>query len=128
MKLILLFAALLMAAGVQAQEIESIDFHLYTDSLKKGRYNYINLDGKLSNGRYLPLSQKEVLFKSNTGKWDGNSLIVDSAYDKDSVVVTATLREKPSLSKQIIIYIKKTADEGKLYTEQELFDNRKRKN
>ena len=128
MKLILLFAALLMAAGVQAQEIESIDFHLYTDSLKKGRYNYINLDGKLSNGRYLPLSQKEVLFKSNTGKWDGNSLIVDSAYDKDSVVVTATLREKPSLSKQIIIYMKKSADEGKLYTEQELFDNRKRKN
>ena len=127
MKIILSLTAILFTLGLQAQEIESIDFHLYTDSLKKGRYNYINIDAKLSNGRYMPLTQKEVIFKSNTGKWDGNSLIVDSSYSKDSVVISATIKDNPSLTKSVTIYIKKSNDEGKLATESEIFDNRKRK-
>jgi hypothetical protein len=34
----------------KAQKVDSIFFHPYTDSLKKGTYNYINVDGKLSDG------------------------------------------------------------------------------
>lgn len=127
LKLILFLFALPAATAIHSQKIDSIYFHLYTDSLKKGTYNYINVDGKLSNGRYLPLNDKQVKFESNTGHWDGNNLIIDSSYKADSVVIRATLIERPNLFKAITIYIKKSTDEGKVYTEQELYENYKKK-
>ncbi len=33
-----------------AQKIEYVNFNLYTDSLKKGLHNYINVDGYIGNG------------------------------------------------------------------------------
>lgn len=113
-----------------AQKPDSIYFHLYTDSLKKGVHNYINVDGKLPNGRYLPLSSKEIEFSSNAGKWEGNNLIVDSSYNKDSVAVTAVLKKKPEVKKSIIIYMKKNLSNEQLKTEQELMNewqNKKKK-
>jgi len=127
LKSILFLFAFLAATSAHSQKIDSIYFHLYTDSLKKGRYNYINVDGKLSNGRYLPLNDKQVKFESNGGHWDGNNLIIDSSYNADSVVIKATLIERPALSKIITIYIRKSTDEGKVYTEQELYENYKKK-
>ena len=62
-------------ASSKAQKIDSIYFHPYTDSLKKGTYNYINVDGKLSDGRWLPMTPKEVDFTSSAGKFSGNSLL-----------------------------------------------------
>ena len=56
-----------------AQKVDSIFFHLYTDSLKKGTYNYINVDGKLDNGRWLPLTAKEIDFTATAGNFEGNS-------------------------------------------------------
>lgn len=104
----------------EAQKVDSIFFHLYTDSLKKGVYNYINVDGKLSDGRWLPLSSKQIQFSSNTGTWNGNSLIIDSSYNKDSVVVTAILRDHPEMKKTIVIYMKKNLKNEPLKTEDEI--------
>ena len=118
---------LFITTAGRSQRIDSIFFHLYTDSLKKGTYNYINVDGKLSNGHYLPLTDKQVKFESNTGHWEGNNLIIDSSYKKDSVLIKATLREQPKLAKTIVVYIKKSAYEGKVYTEKELYENEKSK-
>ena len=55
------------AAG--AQKVDSIYFHLYTDSLKKGQHNYINVDGKLSNGSWMPVnwSMDTLRVNGNTG-------------------------------------------------------------
>jgi len=108
------------AFSSNAQKVDSIFFHLYTDSLKKGVYNYINVDGKLSDGRWLPLSSKQIQFSSNTGTWDGNSLIIDSSYNKDSILVTATLRDKPEMKKTIVIYMKKNLKNEPLKTEDEI--------
>jgi hypothetical protein len=72
-----LLVMLLLISGsmaAHAQQVDSIYFHLYTDSLKKGVHNYINVDGKLSNGHWLPLTNKEIEFSSSTGKFEGNSL------------------------------------------------------
>ena len=104
----------------EAQQIESIEFHLYTDSLKKGVYNYINVDGKLSDGSWRPLSSKQIQFSSNTGNWDGNSLIIDSSYNKDSVVVTASLKGNAAMQKTVTIYMKKDLSNPLLKTEDEL--------
>jgi len=111
-----------IAAHTKAQQIQSIEFHLYTDSLKKGVHNYINVDGKMSDGSWRPLGSKQIQFTSNTGTWDGNSLIIDSSYNKDSVVVTAALKENSAMQKTITIYMKKNLTNPRLKTEEELMN------
>lgn len=106
----------------QAQKVESIWFNLYTDSLKKGVYNYINVDGKRTDGTYQPLMTDEITFTSSGGRWDGNSLIIDSAFKRDSVVITASLKEHPEIKKNVTIFIKKRDTEGPLKTEKELLE------
>ena len=133
-----LVSLVLLIIGVatygKAQQVESIEFHLYTDSLKKGVYNYINVDGKMSDGTWRPLNSKLILFSCNTGNWDGNSLIIDSSYNKDSVVVTAALKANTAMQKSITIYMKKNLTNPQLKTEEELMkewnsenSNRKKK-
>jgi hypothetical protein len=118
----LMLLVICFAVYGKAQQVESIEFHLYTDSLKKGVYNYINVDGKLSDGSWRPLNSKLIQFSSNAGTWDGNSLIIDSAYNKDSVVVTAVLKGNAALQKTITIYMKKNLVGERLKTEEELMN------
>jgi hypothetical protein len=112
---------------VKAQKVESISFNLYTDSLKKGVYNYINVDGKLADGTYQPMMSNEVTFTSSTGRWDGNSLIIDTNSRQDSVVITATLKEHAEIKKKVTVYLKKIVTEPPLKTEKELLEEWKRK-
>ena len=93
--------------SASAQKLDSLFFNLYTDSLKKGTYNYINVDGKFSDGRYLPLTAKELVFSSNAGKFDGNSLYLDSSVRIEKVVVKVSLKSDTSVSRERTIYIKK---------------------
>jgi len=121
------FICLLMTfpTFVLAQKIDSIYVHLYTDSLKKGTYNYINIDGKLANGRYLPLDSTQIIFSSSGGKFFGNSLWVDPQFSKEKINIKATLRTNPSIYKQFDIYIKKNPDPVKLKTVEELLNESK---
>ncbi len=116
----------------QAQQVDSIFFHLYTDSLKKGVHNYINVDGKLSNGHWLPLTNKEIDFTSTAGKFVGNSLVLDSAFKGEKVTVKAVLKNNSTIWKEIDIYIKKVADNERLRTVDEILNTpasgRKRRN
>jgi hypothetical protein len=116
----------------KAQKIDSIYFNLYTDSLKKGavHYNYINVDGKLSNGNYIPLDTTHIMFTTTAGKFTGNVLTLDANLKDEYVIVTATLKQDPSISRQVKIYIKKVLTEEKLKTTDELLEewNKKKKN
>lgn len=125
LKLILLFIFFSSSALVKAQKIDSIYVHLYTDSLKKGTYNYINIDGKLNTGRYLPLDTSDIIFSSDYGKFYGNSLWLDPDFSKEKVRIKAILRSNPSLFKQFDIYIKKIPDPVHLKTEEEIFKESK---
>ena len=127
MKKLLMIFIVLSAFAARAQKVDSIYFNLYTDSLKKGVHNYINVDGKLTNGTYQPLMSNEVAFTSSAGRWDGNSLIVDSAYKQDSVVITASLKEHPEVKKNVTIYLKKIVTEPPLKTEKELLEEWRKK-
>jgi hypothetical protein len=64
----------------------------------------------------------EVVFTSSAGRWEGNSIIIDSTYQKDSVVITASLKENPSVNKNVVIYMKKSLFEGEIKTEKELLE------
>ena len=110
MKKVLPLIFVLCCSFARAQKIDSIYVNLYTDSLKKGTFNYINIDGILSNGRYLPLDSTHLIFSASAGKFNGNSLWIDRNFAEDKVSVKAVLRQNPSIFKEFIIYIKKKPD------------------
>ena len=93
-----------------SQKIDSIFFHLYTDSLKRGQHNYINVDGKLSNGHWLPLTSKEIQFSASAGSFEGNDLLVPQDFKVDSIQVKAVLKSDSAIWKEISIWIKKLPD------------------
>ena len=127
MKKILITISILMAANfVNAQILDSIFFNLYTDSLKRGTHNYINVEGRFSDGTYLPLSDKELKFSSTGGKFNGNSLFIDSAFAGEKVTVKAVVIRNPRLTKEIDIYIKKSPDNEILPTIDEVLYGRKK--
>lgn len=120
MKRIIPIIVLLCCFGVsKAQKVDSIFFSLYTDSLKKGTHNYISVDGKCNNGRYLPLDDKTVEFSCTEAKFEGNNLVIPSDFKYEKVTVTAKLKSNPSVTRQVTIYIKQKPD-GPLKTAEEL--------
>lgn len=132
MRKILFFILLITASqAATAQKLEHIQFNLYTDSLKKGFYNYISIDGKYSDGSWLPLDSSQIKFMANTGHFKGNDIFIDSSYKGDSIVVKAMLRSDPSVWKEVTIYIRKRGFDEPLKTNEEILQdmrNRSRKN
>jgi hypothetical protein len=112
----------MLANAVSAQKVDSIYFHLYTDSLKKGFYNYINVDGKLSDGTWSPLDSTQILFISDAGFFKGNDLFIDSSYKGETVRVKAVLKNNPSIHKETVIYIRKRGFTEPLKTNEEIMD------
>ncbi|MHA4847012.1 hypothetical protein ACX0G7_22795 [Flavitalea antarctica] len=110
-----------------AQKLDSLYFNLYTDSLKKGTFNYINVDGRYSDGRYLPLTTKELIFTCDAGKFEGNSLFLDSSVKLEKVVVKVSLKTDPSVTRERIIYIKKFEDSSGVKTMEEVMQPKRRK-
>lgn len=127
-KLLTLFALVILAQWASAQKVENIAFNLYTDSLKKGFYNYISVDGQLSDGSWLPLDSSQVRFTANTGHFSGNDIFIDSSYKADSIIVKAVLRSNPAIWKQVTIYIRKRGFDEPLKTNDELFEEMRQNN
>ena len=110
LKRILPVLLILCSSFAKAQKIDSIYVDLYTDSLKKGTFNYINIDGRLSNGKYLPLDSTHLIFWASAGKFNGNSLWIDRDFTEEKVNIKVTLRSNPSLHREFAIFIKKKPD------------------
>ncbi|HEX6334294.1 MAG TPA: hypothetical protein VFZ78_08700 [Flavisolibacter sp.] len=126
-KLLFLGVAVIFMQALRAQKVDSIFFHLYTDSLKKGFYNYINVDGKMSDGTWLPLDSSHIRFTATGGQFNGNDLFVDSSFTGDFITVTAVLRQNPSLRRQVTIYIKKKGFDEPLPTNEMILDDLRRR-
>ena len=125
-KIVLISICSLVTFGLKAQKVDSIFFHLYTDSLKKGTHNYINVDGKLSNGTWLPLTSKEVQFTASSCHFSGNELVVPGDFAGDKITVKAALKSKPDMSIERTIWIK-TLPDGPLPTQEEVIKEFKKK-
>ena len=121
--LLLLATACLWA---RAQKIDSIYFHLYTDSLKKGFYNYINVDGKTADGSWYPLTAEEVLFSipfNDTSLYfKSNDLFIDSSYAGETVLVRAMLKSNPNVWKEVKIYLRKRGFDEALKSNEEVLE------
>ena len=130
LKKILLVPFLFISAFATAQKFDNIFVNLYTDSLKKGTYNYINVDGLLTNGKYMPLDSTYIIFQASKGKFYGNNLWIDKDFKNDKINIKVVLKENPQISKEFTMYIKKKPDDEKLRTSDELLnemDKSKRK-
>lgn len=119
-KTLLIPVLLFICNTVFAQVVDSIYFNLYTDSLKKGTYNYINVIGKLSNGNFRPMDSTQLIFTSSYGKFYGNSLWLPFEPTVEKVNITVKTRKSPSQILHRTIYIKKKADDEKLKTVDEI--------
>jgi hypothetical protein len=125
-KVLLLIIILGSVPVVFAQKVDSIFFHLYTDSLKKGQHNYINVDGKMSNGSWQPLSGKEIDFSCSSAKFQGNELIIPPDFTPEKVTVKAVLKSNPSVWKEVTIWIKTLPDPA-LPTKEDVMKPRRNK-
>ncbi len=103
----------------KAQKIDSIFVNLYTDSLKKGTHNYINVDGLTADGKYLPLDTTHLTFSSSSGTFYGNSLWIDSSMHTGAVKIKISLKNDPTFEKSLLLYIK-LKEEEKLKTQEEI--------
>ena len=113
---------LLCSLGSKAQKLDSLYFNLYTDSLKKGTFNYINIDGRYSDGRWLPLTDKEINFSASAGKFHGNNLFLDSTVTDEKVVIKASLKSNPKVVREVTIFIKKYESNEQLKTVEEILN------
>jgi hypothetical protein len=110
----------------KAQKVEKIYVNLYTDSLKKGTYNYINIDGQLTNGKYLPLDSTHLIFWASAGKFSGNSLFIERDIAVKQVDIKVSMRNNPAIVKEFTIYIKQQPD-PELKTMDEIMNKSKTK-
>jgi hypothetical protein len=125
-KTVFLISGMLLFLFIQAQKVESIYFNLYTDSLKKGFFNYINVDGKTVDGQWIPMDSTQVRFSANTGYFKGNDLFIDSAYKGDTITVKAVLKSNPAIWKEVIIHIRKRGFDEPLKTNEEILHELKK--
>jgi hypothetical protein len=126
MKRRVLAILLFFCYSVKAQKIESISVNLYTDSLKKGTYNYINVDGLLSNGQYLPLDSTQLIFRSSAGTFFGNSLWINPDFKGRKISFKVILKTKPAVFKDFEIPLKQMPD-GPLKSIEEIMKQKKMK-
>jgi hypothetical protein len=122
MRKLLFFLAIVISIKASAQKIESIHFNLYTDSLKKGFYNYINVDGKYTDGRWLPLDTTQIQLTASAGTFKGNDIYIDSSYKGETVTVKAVLRKNPAIWKEVVIHIRKRGFDEPLKTGDEILN------
>lgn len=127
MKRMLLWVLIFFSLRVSAQKVDAIYFHLYTDSLKKGFYNYINVDGKCADGSWMPLDTTQIKFTATTGRFKGNDLFIDSSYKAETITVKAVLRSNPAIWKEVVIYIRKRGFDEPLKSGDDMLDDMRTK-
>jgi hypothetical protein len=122
-KKILLAVLVLTSTYAKAQKIDSIYVNLYTDSLKKGTYNYINVDGLMTNGKYIPLDSTHLFFTASYATFKGNSLFIPWDFNQDKVTIKVALRSNPAVFRQFDIWIKTEDNTGALKTADEILSD-----
>lgn len=125
--LLLATAFILVQKHTTAQRLDSLYLNLYTDSLKRGTHNYINIDGLYSNGKVLPVPDAALRFQSSYGTFKGNCLILPQVVTVNKLSITVSAKDNPLLSKTVQLYIKQKPDDEILKTPDEILGKPKPK-
>jgi hypothetical protein len=79
----------------------------------------------MSDGRWMPLTTKDIVFSCPTAKFDGNQLIIPEDFQAEKVTVKAVLKSDPSIVREKTIWIKKLPD-PELPSEAEILRSKKK--
>ena len=110
MKIIISAFLLFIGYVANAQRVEKMFVNLYTDSLKKGTHNYINVDGLMSTGNYLPLDSTKIILSCDKARFFGNSLFIPMDNHEEKYTIKVSMRSDPKQFEEFVMYVKKTED------------------
>lgn len=97
-----------MTADISLPKLDSIRFHHYADSLKRGFHYYLNVEGIYSSGKIFPLDTSTVSFEVSEGKLLGQDLLINNNETNiQSVNATATYKNDERLKALTTIPVKK---------------------
>ncbi|NIG57063.1 hypothetical protein [Chitinophaga sp. Cy-1792] len=82
---------------LQLPRLTGMRFNHYADSLKRNIHFYLNVEGKFSTGKILPLDTSAVRFKTSAGKIIGQDLLLDIQDTTKIIQVEAWYKLNPSL-------------------------------
>lgn len=86
-------------------------------------YNYINVEGKFSDGRIRPLDSTQLSFISSYGKFSGNTLWLPFDVTEEKINITVVLKQNANKAIYKTIYVKKKTDDAQLKTVDEILTN-----
>lgn len=124
-KFLFLVLSFILGYQLSAQSIVDIRFNLYADSVKTTIDNYINVEAKLSDGRFIPLTSENIIFKSDYGYWEGNSLVLSKEKNIFKVNISAQLRDNPSKNISTTVYVQQYPDAGAFLSEENFMKNQR---
>ncbi|WP_295118718.1 hypothetical protein [uncultured Chitinophaga sp.] len=101
--------------SMQLPYLTGIRFKQYTDSLKRGEYFYVNVEGIYSSGRILPLDTSRIRFTVNGAELHGQDLLLDrnDTMTKE-IKVEAVYRLNSDMKINCIIPVKQGPDDPSL--------------
>lgn len=100
----------LLLTATHAQKLEKLYVNLYTDSLKRGTLNYINIDGLFSNGKFLPLDTVHLKYETSVGAFEGNKLWLPDSITVKDVHIRVHAKQNPQLEARFVVGIKQVPD------------------
>jgi hypothetical protein len=97
-----------MTADITLPRLDSIRFHHYADSLKRGFRFYLNVEGIYSSGKIYPLDTNTVSLEVTEGKLLGQDLLINSNdFSTQSINATAVYKYDERLKALSTIPVKK---------------------
>ena len=109
--------------------IVGIRFNHYADSVKRDIRFYLNVEGKFSSGKVLPLDTSALRFAASTGTIIGQDLLLEKNDSAKTVTVEAWYKHNNQMYLRSVIPVKQAPDNdaGIIKSLPELNNNQKRK-
>lgn len=97
-----------MTTSITLPRLDSIRFHHYADSLKRGFRYYLNVEGIYSSGKIYPLDTNTVSLEVTEGKLLGQDLLINNNdFTTQSINATAVYKFDERLKALSTIPVKK---------------------
>lgn len=81
----------------------------------------------MQGGRWLPLTDKDVVLSATAGRFEGNSLILPADFKGETVTIRAASKYDAHLWQEVTVAVKKSSSQEKLQTEQEILNEPRKK-
>lgn len=99
-----------LEAALVLPRLIGIRFNHYADSIKRDIRYYLNVEGKFSSGRILPLDTASVRLRASAGKVLGQDLLIDKEDTVKTVAVDAWYKANPDMYSHSILPVKQMPD------------------